>query len=608
MQARLQRRARERLHSPRPERVCRQGGSCQRRRIRNASATASRARAGDYTSVVENQDGTFTFAYDSTGSAAATATAEILNLDFEDANTYSLGWTGKTIASACIGSSLNNSAGATLSQGTRGNGSKYLNVQVAKVNGFRGAVRDIPTSGILDNEYIFEFDWFSAAGFQNSNWEGNSSGFALYDSNGNEIMGVDVPGGNGGTATIYKGAREESLGSIRSGRGSDPTSNQELWHHVRVACGANGSFLTITDGNGNVKINNAALGNFDNIAKMYVCLGDKSNNWTVNGGVDNVVLSTLAAVSVGGVNYATFAEAVAAATSTSTITLCRDVELATSVELPYGATLNLNGNILYTTDPDVAVTLDDGAHYLDSVIEGGVKTFKETALVYDNVSLWTGEGTQNADGSYNWSDSQNWTSLPTETKDVVFPANAVHGGWKVFLDGDKTVANVTFAGNTTLSGAILFASSYDGSGTVTLGDDAGIGNNNVEITISNPIEIAGIGAHTNKFYANGKNLTISGQLSGCGNLNLIASYDSLGVSLTGSNLMTSGSIVVEPTLTAYGQARRNCSRISPSASNSNLVWRISNGANNKHTGNYSFLNGTGTYYFGSLSNINQPQD
>lgn len=225
--------------------------------------------------------------------------------------------------------------------------------------------------------------------------------------------------------------------------------------------------------------------------------------------------------------------------------------------------------------------------------------------------------TWNGSAGSAWDDINNWTVTKTEGGDVVslsavnvtevdtvvFPEQGAP--WSVVLSSDQTMASVAFNGQTSLSGGMLFSSSYTGTGKVILGDDAGLGNNEVAITIANPIEIAGTGVHTNKLYANGKNLTASGALSGSGNLNLVASVDSIGVLLTGDNKMTSGSIVVEPALA--NSARRNCSTIKPNSSNSNLVWKVSNGANNKHTGgNYSFLNGEGTYYFGSINNINQP--
>ena len=328
-------------------------------------ATATRARAGDYTAVTTNQDGTFTFAYDSTGSAAVAATVELLDLDFEDEATYQSGWTGKTMSSQCINDGYNSGAGTTRSQGTRANGSKYLNLW-SNSNGYRGEVFDVPSASAFPSSYKLEFDWFAVAGFVNNQGASNNGGLALYDTEGNEVMGIRVPclSANTGTGTVYKGAKVEELGSIKTGRQADPTTNTELWYHITLIGNEEDSLttLTITDGNSTIKINDVLLGGYFKIGKIYVCIGNRST-YALDGGVDNIIVTTPAVASVDGVNYATFASAVAAAKSTSTITLYSDIELTSSVVLPYGATLDLNVNILYTTDSDVAVTFDDNVHY-----------------------------------------------------------------------------------------------------------------------------------------------------------------------------------------------------------------------------------------------------
>lgn len=436
-------------------------------------ATATRARAGDYTAVTTNQDGTFTFAYDSTGSAAVAATVELLDLDFEDEATYQSGWTGKTMSSQCINDGYDSGAGTTRSQGTRANGSKYLNLR-SNSNGYRGEVFDVPSASAFPSSYKLEFDWFAVAGFVNNQGASNNGGLALYDTEGNEVMGIRVPclSSNTGTGTVYKGAKVEELGSIKTGRGADPTTNTELWYHITLIGNEEDSLttLTITDGNSTIKINNVSLGGYFKIGKIYVCIGNRST-YDLNGGVDNIIVTTPAVASVDGVNYATFASAVAAAKSTSTITLYGDVELTSSVVLPYGATVNLSGNVLYTSDDNVAVTFDDDVHYLESVTAGGVKTFSETVTLPDTVYVWTGNG----DGT-SWSNSGNWSLagsavVPSgETAEVFIPAS-VTSTINLDFTEDLSVKEIKVDGNVSFTSSVgkyLYAETISGKGALTL--------------------------------------------------------------------------------------------------------------------------------------------
>jgi len=490
-------------------------------------ATAKRARAGDYTAVVTNQDGTFTFSYDANAGDAATATATLLSLDFED-DSYAedaSGWVGKTIEGQIINSPKNDVAGATRSQGTRATGSKYLHLALNK-NASRGVVYVLPTSCTTASEYSLEFDWFSAAGVIYNN-AGNSSGFALYDTAGKEIVGVEVPcAGNNNLfdSTVYAGAKEIELGSIKAKRMADPTTETELWHHILITGNASDSSmkLTITDGNGTKKISNVSLGGFVNVAQIYVCLGTKASYESVRGGIDNVVFSIPAVAAVDNTPYATFASAVAAATSSSTITLYSDVELTSSVELPYGATLDLNGYALYTTDSSVDVLFDDGLHCLSSTTAGGFTTFATSVVYMDMVNVWTGKANDNT-----WATPGNWSkgAAPSSATDVVY----IPAGDAISIacadSGDYTGV-LTIDRNVTLTGIEkrIKLSTVKGLGTLTLDStssskyfyltpvDGGDFSIYCDLVISNPVY--------NEKYDNtyGRKLKVYGKVSGNGNI------------------------------------------------------------------------------------------
>ena len=239
----------------------------------------------------------------------------------------------------------------------------------------------------------------------------------------------------------------------------------------------------------------------------------------------------------------------------------------------------------------------------DGTLTIGAATSGFTAATY----TWSPVGS-----STDWTSLANWSVsgyssvavLPQEVDTVVFPASEEEGftGWTVALDAAKTVASATFNADVTLSGAVLFSSGYTGSGTITLGDDAGLGNNETEVTITNDIVVAGTGSHTNILYSYKDDLTVSGGLSGAGNLELRAQYDKQGVTLSGANTMTSGSITAKSALgAASGSGRRNCSKVKAIATNAALVWQLSIGTTGKSGNDWAFFqDSNATYHFGSI--------
>lgn len=207
----------------------------------------------------------------------------------------------------------------------------------------------------------------------------------------------------------------------------------------------------------------------------------------------------------------------------------------------------------------------------------------------------------------NWTRDGNWnkSGYPGTADDVVFPAS--DEPWSVALGDDITVSTVAFNGNVVISGGVLFVTSAPtGSGTITLGENGGFGNNGTEFTLANNVIIAG-GETTTKLYSKNARFTVSGGLSGEGRLELVAYNDQDGIILKGANTMTAGSITVNAALNG---SHRNCSAVRPAATNARIAWTVSNGTASNNSSQFNWFNGSeqGTYYFGSVGNssINQP--
>ena len=282
---------------------------------------------------------------------------------------------------------------------------------------------------------------------------------------------------------------------------------------------------------------------------------------------------------------------------------------ATDAFLASGGTVTVTATGIY-----------DASHTID-ISEFPSTIFRFGTTDNGDGTLTIGAATTFEAATYTWSpvgSSTDWTSLanwsvsgydsvavlPQEVDTVVFPASEEEGftGWTVALDAAKTVASATFNADVTLSGAVLFSSGYTGSGAITLGADAGLGNNGTAVTIANDIVVAGSGAHTNILYSYKADLTVSGGLSGEGNLELRAQYDQEGVTLSGANTMTSGSITAKSALgAASGSGRRNCSKVKAIATNAALVWQLSIGATGKSGNTWAFFQDSNeTYRFGSI--------
>ena len=276
-------------------------------------ATASRARAGDYTSVVENQDGTFTFAYDANGSAAGTATAEILNLDFEDETSYDANW-------AFSGTSNQHSQGTRLNDNT-----SYLKLygNGAGAGGTRTTLARYSEIPAISGSYSVALEWYARVGYHGSTCyvkllNGNTSLFSIEAPNSENQQYK--------TAYVYGNPRGDALGSFAvAAREVDIDSNGSYWYKVKVDADVNrGVVLTVSKPDDTIVFGPAVVSEYLSTTKIEV-QQESARGVNAHGGIDNVVIAAPATVSVDGTNYRTFAEAVAAATSTSTITLYRDV-------------------------------------------------------------------------------------------------------------------------------------------------------------------------------------------------------------------------------------------------------------------------------------------
>ena len=440
-------------------------------------ATATRARAGDYTSVTANQDGTFTFVYDSTGSAATTAVVKLLDLNFEDEATYSSGWNGS-------GSGGITYATRTTVQvdGDNNNIESHF-LRVHSDAGMQSGPRRhevtyiFPEKATSATEYTLSFDWFAARSPYDANDSSRDAGFSLKAGSSTIIKVVSNSGVNDNVAQVFlNGATTPETTTIPTASAkrasTDPnqdctgTINQDKWYHVIIRANSeNGLTVEILKNDlSTIAFSEKKVCDFINLTSLYLDLNKIRTNFPECSGFDDVLITAPAIASVDGTNYRTFAEAVAAATSTSTITLYKDVELTSSVVLPYGATLDLNGNILYTADSDVAVTFSDGAHYLDSATAGGIKTFSSTVLIYDSMYVWTGAVNGAWENLGNWATGAGVTpsDLPGTANTVVFPADA-----NVTLGENQSVAVMNIYGTVNfLGGKQITLDEVGGSGVL----------------------------------------------------------------------------------------------------------------------------------------------
>lgn len=416
-------------------------------------ATATRARAGDYTAVTTNQDGTFTFAYDSTGSAATIAVVKLLDLNFEDEATYNSGWTVSGTGNEAV-------------QGSRPDkSSRFLRLKGSSGGGPRQTLATYSLAlSNSEESYTFSCDWFAAMGFHESTcylklMAGDDLIFSIVDPNAQSAKN--------NTAFVYGNLSESSLGTFTSAERETCLSEtrSEFWYRVKVeASRETGVALTISKMDETVVFGPQKVSEYVLPNKIMTQVESTKSGSNSYGGIDDIVVSVPAIASVDGTNYRTFAEAVAAAISTSTITLYKDVELTSSVELPYGVTLAFNGNILYTTDSDVAVTFSDGAHYLDSATAGGIKTFSSTVLIYDSMYVWTGAVNGAWENLGNWATGAGVTpsDLPGTANTVVFPADA-----NVTLGENQSVAVMNIYGMVNfLGGKQITLDEVGGSGVL----------------------------------------------------------------------------------------------------------------------------------------------
>ncbi len=487
-------------------------------------ASAEHARVGDYTAKTTNGDGTFTFSYDASAGAAATASAELLSLDFENETTYTSGWTKNTDMAA--------SWDRLLRPGTENN---YYLAYYAHAHGNR---RGTTVTYAIGNEektllgasdsYTVELDWFATVGYANDG-DTNTS-YLRFDDDDNIIFSIDATavyagGQNGVDAVVYGYGGSQTTTTLKTAsRGSDSSdaTKVDFWYHVTLNASSDGVYLTVAKQDGTKKIDALKVSEYVTPTKIASQVLSRSNSDATVGGIDDIVISIPAVAGVDGVNYATFAEAVAAATSTSTITLYSDVALTSSVELPYGATLDLNGYALYTTDSSVDVLFDDRLHCLSSTTAGGFTTFATSVVYMDMVNVWTGEANDNT-----WATPGNWSkgAAPSSATDVVY----IPAGDAISIacadSGDYTGV-LTIDRNVTLTGIEkrIRLSTVKGLGTLTLDStssskyfyltpvDGGDFSIYCDLVIANPVY--------NEKYDNtyGRKLKVYGKVSGNGNI------------------------------------------------------------------------------------------
>lgn len=451
-------------------------------------------------------------------SAYAETTAMVLNLDFEDATTYSAGW------------SLSGNGGYSQQSRTMvqedGDGnpltSNFLRIHTGTGSGDRQYTGSYEFPSVVTDatDYVLEFDWFAA---QNAVYQNTSLDMGLYLYAGSDVKvkiisnpvtlsgdkaqiylnGSDTPE----ETTLDTAPAKEYTGNV------DPdcagTSNQDKWYRVILKANAtDGLTLKILKNDlETVAFEETKVCDFVNLTKITIDMNKRRSNFSAYGGVDNLSVTVPAYASIDGVGYDSFASAVAAVVAGDVITLEKDIVLTESVVLPLGVGIVLNGNTLTTETAGVTVTFDDGFHYLVSNTEGDVTTFTETIALYDYVYEWTGGAEDNV-----WATPGNWSknAVPAADSIVSIPA------------GDAI--EIVCAGQTDYSGVLTIARDVTFSGTgITINSVSGDGKLTIKGTENAAFYVWNTGDFTvntdlcllTKFYvASGGNLTVKGALTG----------------------------------------------------------------------------------------------
>jgi len=522
-----------------------------------------------------------------------------LNLDFEDSDTYSSGW-------SLSGNGGHGQENRTLADSSTSN---FLRIHTGTGSGDRRYTASYSLPAILASAsgYTLEFDWFAA---QNAIYGETSLDMGLYVYAGNDVKVriVSNPVTNGGNyARIYlngssvaetttlatASARNYSNESESSTSGCTGTANQDKWYHVILRANSNdGLTLQILKNDlQTVVFEETKVCDFINLTRVYLDMNKRRSNFSAYSGFDDILATIPASAMFDGVGYLSVQDAIdaaaASARETKTVLLLDDVT--------EDVTISAAGTILNLGSFSLTGTVSAGSGMVvayDSV----ANTWRCSADV--STYTWTNASTDNQ-----WTTIGNWlagnevaTELPSSDTTVVFPASETP--WEVELSGSVAVDELQFYGSTSLSGAVVSANAISGDAAITLMRGAGLGNRGFEMAFSNPIFVPADSTATNVLYASGADLNYSGSLTGSGNLQfrVTAGY---GVNYSGVCSEFAGTILV---LNTDGN---NTSTLSGSAlsGSSYAKWVVYNYSNNNNTGAApNFVDGVGqTVNFGELS-------
>ncbi|MEO6477602.1 autotransporter-associated beta strand repeat-containing protein [Luteolibacter sp.] len=177
------------------------------------------------------------------------------------------------------------------------------------------------------------------------------------------------------------------------------------------------------------------------------------------------------------------------------------------------------------------------------------------------------------------------------TKNYTISGSAISGTARLVKQGGGPLtlgsAN-SYSGGTTHSGGTLTIGNAGSLGTGALTLSGGTLNNSAGFTLGNSIVVSGTGSAIQLGSAN--NLTLSGGISGSGDLTLGNSPNISSIYLTGANTMSDGAITI-----ANNQNYVRFASTTAGNANADLV------LNNTQTGRTSIEFTTGTISFGSLS-------
>ena len=207
------------------------------------------------------------------------------------------------------------------------------------------------------------------------------------------------------------------------------------------------------------------------------------------------------------------------------------------------------------------------------------------------------------DGDGYWRNGGNWMTngipcyfCPHDRDEVVFPANGSgKGACIVNLEGaEVTVSNVVLSANVILKEGRLVSCAISGSGTLTLGEGAELGDAPTGTTVEVPLVVTGLSSRPNQLAIRAESMKVTGPLCGAGHLvvSVADKLNSKGVIFSGDNSDFCGTLDVWA-----NNIDRNDTVLSGNLSaSSNAVWIV----DNSDKGTFVTV-GNRTHAFGSLS-------